>query len=176
MCLYLLIGRRLRSFCPLFLYTTPVVVVSAVFCSVLSAITEDSGFILSEDHTNTKAPSRNLFGFFLDLEYFGIALFLGGAAGVGGHTVLNYLLKWMSPMVVSTALLLEPVVGTLIGMALGAVSPDVAAFAVSTLVGVPVLLLGLGMLVRSEEAAEEPRGGSSCSAGEEHAQKEEDSR
>ncbi|CAD7938574.1 unnamed protein product, partial [Amoebophrya sp. A120] len=144
MCFYLLIGKVLRSWCPLFLYTTPVVLVSAVVCTLLSVATEGTGF-------NLPAPSRNVFGFFHRGDYLGAAIFLGAGAGVGGHTVLNFVLKWMSPMVVSTALLLEPVLGTAIGMLLDVTEREVAKWAVSTLLGVPILLAGLVLLVRSEQ-------------------------
>jgi hypothetical protein len=38
---------------------------------------------------------------------------LGGGAGVGGHTLLNFLLEFLSPIVVATSLLMEPLIGGL---------------------------------------------------------------
>ncbi|CAD7953142.1 unnamed protein product [Amoebophrya sp. A25] len=156
MCIYLLIGKRMVSWCPLFLYTTPVVFFSAFTCACLSAVAgEDITFFAAGAESGSGAASKNTaraaFGFFQDSDYFFAALYLGAAAGVGGHTVLNYVLGYLSPMVVSTALLMEPVLGTAIGVVLEVTSPKVAEWAAATLAGVPILLAGLVLLVKSEK-------------------------
>jgi len=46
-------------------------------------------------------------------------LYLATGPGLLGHTGFNFLLRWLAPLVVSLALTLEPLVGSLLGWAVG---------------------------------------------------------
>lgn len=68
-----------------------------------------------------------------------VVLYLAVGPGLFGHTVLNYLLKHLSPLVVSIAVTLEPAVGSVIGWAWGLESPP----GVSTWFGGVIMLASL---------------------------------
>ena len=51
----------------------------------------------------------------LDPNFFGWFLALALIAGLLGHTGLNTCLKYLSPLVISACVTLEPVIGSLIG-------------------------------------------------------------
>ena len=70
-----------------------------------------------------------------------------GGAGVGGHTLLNMLLGHLSPELISTSLLAEPLVGSLIGYFVGAQGLP----GIWTVLGGGVLLLGLVATVYGDE-------------------------
>jgi drug/metabolite transporter (DMT)-like permease len=103
--IYLVIGRHLREWMPLWVYTFGVVGSAYITTLMLAILTGEVTF------TNT-------FGF-LYHPYVWYALYLGIGPGVGGHTLLNGLLKFISPLTVSTAMLAEPLVGSLMGYAVG---------------------------------------------------------
>ena len=103
--IYLVIGRHLREWMPLWVYTFGVVGSAYITTLLLAICTGEVTF------TNT-------FGF-LYHPYVWYALYLGIGPGVGGHTLLNGLLKFISPLTVSTAMLAEPLMGSLMGYVLG---------------------------------------------------------
>ena len=137
MCVYLLVGKSLRTWAPIWLYMTPVAFSAACTCTIASLLLEDATF---EALTPT-----SVFGFF-SLAYIGYAFYLGGGAGVGGHTLVNTLLRYLSPLLVSTALLMEPLVGSLIGAIAGVQGiPGIYTF-----LGGPIVICGLMMIVYGE--------------------------
>ena len=123
---YLVIGRRLRKFTPLFIYATIVTGVAAILLAISSLITE---------------PSTPTFGWVAGEWLFWFAL-LAFCAGIIGHTGLNYSLKHLPPLVISVSVTLEPVIGSVIGFLL--FSSGIPGFWTS--IGGVVLLAGL-MLV-----------------------------
>ena len=99
---YIVIGRILRSWMPIFLYAFPVTFIASVLLIPASMAME---------------PSFSEFGTFgwTNPVYFGWFLLLALVAGLLGHTGLNTCLRYISPLVVSVSVTLEPVLGSLIG-------------------------------------------------------------
>lgn len=148
-CGYLLIGKKLRPFVPVFLYMTSVVLCAAVACTALSLFVEAGTkvFFQTEDDAHL-----SVFGFFANSRYLAVAAYLGAASGVLGHTLVNGVLKYVSPLLISSALLLEPLVGSLLGAAFGMQGPP----GKWTLVGGPLLMVGLVLILKGE--AEDGKG------------------
>jgi len=107
---YLVIGRVLRLWLPIWLYAFPVCAFSIATSLLFAAV--------SEDITIGGLNSNSVFGF-LSPDYIGYSLYLGACCGVAGHTLLNYLLEYISPLVIASSLLLEPLVGSFIGWCVG---------------------------------------------------------
>ena len=99
---YIVVGRVLRTWMPIFLYAFPVTLIAAVLLVPASWALE---------------PDFATFGVFgwTDPAFFGWFLLLACLAGLLGHTGLNTCLRYISPLVVSVAVTLEPVLGSLIG-------------------------------------------------------------
>ena len=99
---YIVIGRLLRSWMPIFLYAFPVTCIASVLLIPASRMME---------------PQYSEFGTFgwTDPAFFGWFLLLALVAGLLGHTGLNTCLRYISPLVVSVSVTLEPVLGSLIG-------------------------------------------------------------
>jgi drug/metabolite transporter (DMT)-like permease len=123
MAVYLLCGESLRRASkglgdvptmPLWLYAFPVTAVATITCVIL-AVASDPGSITIYSSVNL---DKSVLGF-LSWSYVPFCLYLGGFSGVGGHTLLNTLLAYLTPTVVGTSLLAEPVIGGVIGYAVG---------------------------------------------------------
>jgi drug/metabolite transporter (DMT)-like permease len=132
---YIVCGRLLRTWMPIFLYAFPVTLIGGVLLIPAS-------YILESDFAE--------FGTFgwLAMEYLPWFLLLAAIAGFLGHTGLNTCLRYVSPLVVSVAVTLEPVIGTLIGWAFF----DSGAPDFRTVVGGIILLVGLLMVVIVQES------------------------
>lgn len=139
MAFYLGVGSKLRKGLPLFLYAFPVTAVSAIASSVFSLAFEPEASL-----SGTHAAS--LFGWFGSGTRFGLTFAAAFGAGILGHTLCNYALGTISSLVVSVMLLLEPVVGSLMGYAAG-VQGSVGA--VTGVAGV-FLLLGAALVTVGE--------------------------
>lgn len=122
--LYFLAGRRIRQRVGLFTYATIVYAWTSLFLL---------GFILVK-HEPLWPFSLRIFGFLLALAFFPMIL---------GHTLINYLLKWVPPHYVSTSILAEPVVSALLAVVLlsEALLPSVAAGGAIILAGILVATL-----------------------------------
>lgn len=99
---YIVVGRILRTWMPIFLYAFPVTLVASLLLLPASWLMED-GF--SEYGAFGWATSP-LLGWFVLLAL---------VAGLLGHTGLNTCLRYISPLVVSVSVTLEPVLGSIIG-------------------------------------------------------------
>ena len=99
---YIVVGRILRTWLPIFLYAYPVTLIAALLLLPLSYALE---------------PSFAEFGVlgWTDAEFFVWFLLLALVAGLLGHTGLNTCLRYISPLVVSVSVTLEPVLGSIIG-------------------------------------------------------------
>ena len=140
MAVYLSIGSKVRTWCPIWLYSFPVTGVAVITTALFSLIFESSSvFCLSNACT---------FGF-LHPSSLLLSAYLGGGAGVGGHTLINYLLQYLSPTLVATSLLMEPLIGGLLGAALS-VQSNPGPF---TWCGGVILVLGLVMVILGEKEA-----------------------
>ena len=102
---YIVCGRILRAWMPIFLYAFPVTFLAAVLLLPASMALE---------------PDFATYGVFgwLDGSFFLWFLALALIAGLLGHTGLNTCLKYFSPLVISACVTLEPVIGSLIGYVL----------------------------------------------------------
>jgi len=76
--------------------------------------------------------------------------YLSLGPGLCGHTVINTVLKWISPIIVSITLLFEPVIGGLIGW----IWTGEITLGIWTLVGGPMMVYG-AIIVTLEEGMEE---------------------
>jgi len=140
-CVYLVIGQNLRSFLPIWLYVFPVVGTAALASLIFALFDdEDPSYLMT-----MTPPEKSVFGF-LSKEYFLYALYLGVGPGICGHTMLNTLLKYVSPLIISTAMLSEPILGSIIGYYLG-LQPLPGAY---TWIGGGALIIGLVLVVVGE--------------------------
>eukprot|EP00192_Tetraselmis_astigmatica_P011905 CAMPEP_0117657192 /NCGR_PEP_ID=MMETSP0804-20121206/5201_1 /TAXON_ID=1074897 /ORGANISM="Tetraselmis astigmatica, Strain CCMP880" /LENGTH=418 /DNA_ID=CAMNT_0005463633 /DNA_START=448 /DNA_END=1704 /DNA_ORIENTATION=+ len=107
---YLSCGSKLREWMPLFVYALPVTGVAALLLSLSAMLGE---------HTELfQSGSIGMFGWAAS-GYWWKVVYLAACPGLLGHTAFNVLLKWMSPLVIALACMMEPVVGSLIGWAVG---------------------------------------------------------
>jgi drug/metabolite transporter (DMT)-like permease len=128
---YLVAGRYLRGWMPLFIYAFPVTLIAAVLLALSSMVVE--GSTLSALTTTT-----SLLGW-SDLVYLPAIAYLAFGPGLIGHTGINAVLRYFPPIIISVAVLFEPLVGSLIGWLLGtAVAPGLF-----TLLGGPFLVAGV---------------------------------
>lgn len=97
--LYFLAGRRLRQRHSLLTYATLTYAFAALFLL---------GMALAQG-SPLYPYSRHAFGILLLFAFFPMIL---------GHTLINYLLRWVSPPLISTAILGEPVVSSLMAVIL----------------------------------------------------------
>ena len=114
---YMHIGAELRQTMPLFLYAFPVTAMSAAFLSVAAVVVGEP--------TSSEARLLDVFGWALAsppsrlLRRFAVVTYLALGPGLIGHTGYNAVLRHVTPLVVSTALTLEPALGSALGYFLG---------------------------------------------------------
>ena len=114
---YMHIGAELRQTMPLFLYAFPVTAMSAAFLSVAAVVVGEP--------TPSEARLLDVFGWALAsppsrlLRRFAVVTYLALGPGLIGHTGYNAVLRHVTPLVVSTALTLEPALGSALGYFLG---------------------------------------------------------
>ena len=114
---YMHIGSELRKTMPLFLYAFPVTAMSAAFLSVAAVVVGEP--------TSSEAWLLDVFGWALAsppsrlLRRFAVVSYLALGPGLIGHTGYNAVLRHVTPLVVSTALTLEPALGSALGYFLG---------------------------------------------------------
>jgi len=107
---YLSAGSKMREWMPLFVYALPVTGIASLLLSVTAMATEGVGLL--------KSGGGGIFGWIAS-AYWWKVVYLAVCPGLMGHTVFNTLLKWLSPIVISLALMMEPVLGSLLGWAVG---------------------------------------------------------
>ena len=130
---YIVCGRILREWMPLFLYAFPVTLIGGLLLVPAS-------YLLESDYSDFGA-----FGY-LGHETLVWFVLLAFIAGILGHTGLNYCLKYVSPLMISISVTLEPVLGSLIGwMFFSTGIPGMW-----TWIGGPILMLGLISIVYGE--------------------------
>lgn len=134
-CADLAAGQAVRPWCPLYLYALPVTAGAGVLLWLASLAIErqnrPSGIVGWADAGHVGL-------------YFAIAL----GPGVLGHTVLNFVVKYLPALVITVTLLLEPIVGTAIGILFGqARLPGPWTWA-----GAVLILLGCGWVSWAEDA------------------------
>ena len=145
---YLLAGRYLRSErgMPIFIYAFPVTLGAGIWLSVFSVVSEGSSLssVYLED---------SIFGW-TDGVWLAWVAFLSLGPGLCGHTGINTVLRWISPIVVSIALLMEPVLGAIIGW----IWPGEAVIGPLTVIGGTLMITGAIIVTLQEraEAEQEP--------------------
>ena len=110
---YLAAGRVLRSErgMPLFLYAFPVTVVGAFLLTVHAMFSEGAGL-------DQAVASSAVFGWW-DAAFLGLVAYLALGPGLAGHTGINASLRWLPPIVISVSVVLEPLLGGILGWMLG---------------------------------------------------------
>ncbi|PRW45144.1 Permeases of the drug metabolite transporter family permease component [Chlorella sorokiniana] len=111
---YLLIGQRLRAWMPAFVY--------AFFVTGLAALLLTLSALLFEGARLLAAGRHGLLGWTADLHYLPYVVYLGVVPGIVGHTGFNTLLRHLNPLIISLACNLEPLLGSLLGWAVGVVT------------------------------------------------------
>lgn len=127
---YIVSGKILREWMPIFLYAFPVTLFGSVLLLPASMLFEE------------EFSQFGAFGW-TSSEYFPWFLALALIAGLLGHTGLNTCLRYISPLIVSTSVTLEPVLGSLIGWAF--FDSGIPGF--WTMVGGPVLVVGVLLVI-----------------------------
>lgn len=127
---YIISGRILREWMPIFLYAFPVTLLASILLVPASWIIE---------------PQFDSFGVFgwAEPEYFPWFLALALIAGLLGHTGLNTCLRYISPLTISTSVTLEPLIGSFIGWAFF----ESGVPGQWTWVGGPILILGVVLVI-----------------------------
>ncbi|RPG81980.1 MAG: DMT family transporter [Euryarchaeota archaeon TMED117] len=130
---YIVCGRILREWMPLFIYAFPVTLIGGLLLIPASSLLEG------------KFSSFGAFGYFTH-STLGWFLLLAFIAGILGHTGLNYCLKYISPLLISISVTLEPVIGSIIGWLFFSTGVP----GLWTWVGGPILLLGIVSIIYGE--------------------------
>ena len=137
---YIVCGRILRTWMPIFLYAFPVTLLGAVLLLPASFLVENDFAI------------HGVFGW-VQPEFFYWFLALALIAGLLGHTGLNTCLKYLSPLVISACVTLEPVIGSFIGYVLF----DTDLPGRWTWIGGAVLMVGLMLIVTAMPSEEDTK-------------------
>ena len=133
--IYLVVGRRLRAWMPVFLYACPVTGAAGVAACAVSMAFEPGAQLEGLE-------AGSLFGWLGSWHRFGITLGAALGPGILGHTLVNLTLIHINPLIVSVMMLLEPVSGSLIGYAVGVQGVP----GTMTLLAGPVLLVGAALV------------------------------
>ena len=130
---YIVCGRILREWMPLFIYAFPVTLLGGLLLVPAS-------MWLEADYSDYGA-----FGYIghETLVWFVLLAFI---AGILGHTGLNYCLKYVSPLLISISVTLEPVLGSIIGWMFFSTGVP----GMWTWIGGPILLLGIISILYGE--------------------------
>ena len=130
---YIVCGRILREWMPLFLYAFPVTLIGG-------SLLIPASWLLESNYADYGA-----FGY-VSHETLAWFILLAFIAGILGHTGLNYCLKYVSPLLISISVTLEPVLGSIIGwMFFSTGIPGLW-----TWIGGPILLLGIISILYGE--------------------------
>ena len=127
---YLISGRVLRKWMPIFVYAFPVTLIGALLLIPASLILEPT------------SADLGIFGW-LVVDYLPWFLALALIAGILGHTGLNTCLRYTPPLVVSTSVTMEPIIGSLIGYAIF----DSGLPGFWTWIGGPILIAGIILVI-----------------------------
>ena len=127
---YLVSGKVLRKWMPIFLY--------AFFVTLIGAVILIPGSWLIESDFST----YGVFGW-TDGEFLPWFLALALIAGILGHTGLNTCLRYTSPLVISTSVTMEPIIGSIIGYLI--FNEGLPGF--WTWIGGPILVAGIFLVI-----------------------------
>ena len=154
---YMHIGAELRQTMPLFLYAFPVTATSAAFLSFAAVVVGEP--------TSSEARLLDVFGWALAsppsrlLRRFAVVSYLALGPGLIGHTGYNAVLRHVTPLVVSTALTLEPALGSALGYFLGVADAPGA----QTLLGGAAVVCAVATVIAASARRHEDAGRRSAS-------------
>jgi drug/metabolite transporter (DMT)-like permease len=141
---YLLIGRKLRSWMPLFIYAAPVTLLAAFQLTLAAILVEGSKCFVS--------GSGGVFGWAGSMHFLPFVLYLGLVPGIIGHTGINALLKYMHPLIITLVLNVEPPVGAVMGYLVGVSNaPGWLTYAGGVLVLLSTCVVSYGSSLRDEK-------------------------
>jgi drug/metabolite transporter (DMT)-like permease len=106
-CGYITVGRDLRSWMPIFVYTFPVTFTAALLLSLAGLAIDRHEFI--------GASHQGILGWTTSAHYAPYVVYLALGPGLVGHTGFNTLLRYMTTLTISLACQLETVMAPLIG-------------------------------------------------------------
>ena len=135
---YIVCGRILREWMPLFVYAFPVTLIGGLLLLPAS-------WILESNFSDFGA-----FGYFTHQTLWWFVL-LAFIAGILGHTGLNYCLRYVSPLLISISVTLEPLLGSLIGWMFFSTGVP----GLWTWIGGPILMLGIISIVYGEHLTQQ---------------------
>ncbi|HJO41957.1 MAG TPA: DMT family transporter [Candidatus Thalassarchaeaceae archaeon] len=138
---YLVIGRMVRGWMPLFLYAFPVTLVAAITLTIWATMSEGASF--NFDSMN------GAFGW-TSAAWMAYIGYLALGPGLAGHTGINAVLRWIPPLIISMFLVMEPVVGSIIGWLLGV---DVIP-STWTILGGILMISGLALVTFESDSSE----------------------
>ena len=115
---------------PIFLYAFPVTLVGAL-------ILIPASYFFEHEFSDFGAVG------WIQADYLPWFLALALIAGLLGHTGLNTCLRYMPPLVVSTSVTMEPIIGSVIGLVLF----DTGLPGFWTWIGGPILISGILMVI-----------------------------
>ena len=127
---YLVSGRVLRQWMPIFIYAFIVTLIGAVLLIPASWAIE------------SEFSQFGVFGW-TKSEFFPWFLALALIAGILGHTGLNTCLRYTSPLVISVSVTVEPILGSIIGFVI--FKEGLPGF--WTWIGGPILIIGIILVV-----------------------------
>ena len=138
---YLLAGRHLRSVrrVPIFVYAFPVTLAAGIWLAMAAVSLE--GVSLADT-----LPEASLLGW-SDAAWLPWIAYLSLGPGLCGHTGINAVLRWITPITISITMLFEPVVGGIIGW----LWTGEATLGLWTVMGGPLMLAGAIMVTIEEE-------------------------
>jgi drug/metabolite transporter (DMT)-like permease len=96
---YIVAGRILREWMPVFVYAVPVTLIGGILLIPIS-------ILMGEETSALGWIESDLLSWFILLAFL---------AGIVGHTGLNACLRWLPPLTISFAVTLEPIIGAFIG-------------------------------------------------------------
>ncbi len=135
---YLAAGRVLREWMPLFVYAFPVTLIAAVMLALSAVWLEGAAW-------GTIPAASAVLGW-SSLVWLPYIAYLALGPGMVGHTGINAVLRWFPPLVISIAVVLEPLIGSLLGWILGTTSvPGIWTWLGGPLLIAGVLLVSLGL-------------------------------
>ena len=152
---YLEGGSQLRKWMPLFVYALPVTLGAALWLGAASLALESEALNASAAAASTPwgfGPGA-LLGFLGSPKRFGVTLGAAAVSGILGHTLVNLALGHLSPLLISVSCLWEPLLGSILGWAVGVQGVPGTATAIAA----PLLLLG-GVLVSLGERKKAAQG------------------
>lgn len=140
---YLVAGRVLREWMPLFIYAFPVTLIASILLGLSSIVIEDTSL-------GGLPAVGSLFGWY-DVLWFPAIAYLAIGPGLIGHTGINGVLRWFPPLVISVAVLFEPLIGSVIGWFLGTTNVP----GIYTWLGGIFLILGVIMVTLGQTSIDE---------------------